>query len=130
MAKSNDPENTVLDAIYGSTTLYATTYIALLVTDPTDADVGTEVSGSGYARLLVAQNATNWPNASGGTKSNGVDFTFAAATGAWTTGNYIGIYSASIGGTLLHHGALDSAISIADTDVAVIQTGALDITES
>ena len=130
MAKSNALENIVLDAIYGSTTLFATTYIALLVTDPTDADSGTEVTGSGYARLLVAQNATNWPNASGGLKSNGVDFTFAAATGGWTTGNYIGVYDSLTSGTLLHHGALDAALSISDTDVAVIKAGALDITES
>lgn len=47
-----------------------------------------EITGSGYARLSILNNATNFPTATtlGGvtTKKNGVDFSFAAATGTWT----------------------------------------------
>jgi hypothetical protein len=40
-------------------------------------------SGTGYAPLSRTNNATNWPNASGRAKANGVALTWASPTGNW-----------------------------------------------
>jgi hypothetical protein len=83
---SDTYENNILDAILGQGfTKDATVYVALCTSAPADNAVGTEPSGNGYARVAVTNNATNWPNAPGGSKSNGVAITFPTATGSWGT---------------------------------------------
>lgn len=86
-------EPKLLDAfagnLYASTAgIPATLYVALFNVAPTDTTFGTEVSGTGYARVAMAQNATNWPAASAANgKRNGIDVVFPTATGNWTTAN-------------------------------------------
>lgn len=84
--------NETLDAWLGSTALGpSTVYLAILTAAPTSAGGGTEVSASGYARVAVTNNSTNFPAATGKTKNNGTvaDFGVAAADygnviwGAW-----------------------------------------------
>lgn len=83
---SNAYENNILDAILGQGfTKDVTVYAALCTATPSDSATGTEVSGSNYSRVAITNNATNWPNASGGSKSNGVAITFPTASGAWGT---------------------------------------------
>lgn len=131
MSKSNALENSVLDHILGGPdyTRLATVYVALYNTDPTDADTGTEVTGTSYARVAVTNNATNWPAASGGSKSNGTAITFPTAGGTWTQANYFGIRSASSGGVLLYSGALTTAKTATSGDTISFAVGALTITE-
>ncbi len=43
------------------------------------------MSSGGYAPVSITNNSTNWPDATGGQKTNGTAFTFAASSGAWSS---------------------------------------------
>ena len=107
-SKSDYLENKLLNHVLGGGdyTRPATVYVALYTAAPTDAGGGTEVSGGSYARVAVTNNATNWPAASGGQKSNGTAITFPAATASWGTVLAWGIFDAASGGNLLYYGTL------------------------
>lgn len=104
MSKSDYLESKVLDHLLGRTTYTApaTVYVALYTTAPTDAGGGTEVSGGGYARKAVTNDATNWPAASGGSKANGTAIAFPEATANWGTVVAWGLFDASSDGNLLY----------------------------
>ncbi len=122
-------ENKVLDHVFGATTYTppATLYMAATTSAPTDSAGGTEPSGNNYSRLAVTNNTTNFPNASGGAKSNGTVFTWATASGSW--GNIIGvdIYDASSGGNRLGYSDVAST-AIGANDALTIPAGDLDFT--
>jgi hypothetical protein len=125
--------NEILDQVWGASDYAepATLYIGLSTTTP--ADDGTNVSepaGSGYARVSVTNNLTEWPAASGGAKDNANAITFPQATGAWGTVTHVVIYDASTGGNLLAFGALTTSKSIENGDTAEFAAGDLDITLS
>jgi len=89
-------------------------YIALYTSDPTDADTGTEVSGGGYARVLVNPSGGGAPefnvavtDGDGKLVDKADSITFPTATAAWGTITQFGAKDAATGGNLLHHGALD-----------------------
>lgn len=108
-------ENKILDHVFGNTAFSApaTLYLALFTTLPNDAGSGgTEVSGGGYARKDITNNTTNFPNASGGVKSNGAAFTFSAATIPWGTIKGWGLYDASSAGNLIMKGLLRGAAQL------------------
>lgn len=113
-------DNAVLNEFFGGTNYVppATVHIGLSTTAPTKAsgNVSEPVGGS-YARVAVTNNATNFPNASGGVKNNGTVITFAEATASWGTVAHWLIYDASTGGNLLAYGALTASktIDIGDT---------------
>ena len=96
-------ENKVLDHLLGAVPFTApgTVYFALYTSAPSDAGGGTEVSGGGYSRVAVVNNATNWPAATAGTKRNGAVITFPEATAAWGSITAIGILDAATAGNLL-----------------------------
>ncbi|MFZ5805795.1 MAG: phage tail fiber protein [Verrucomicrobiota bacterium] len=132
-AKSDYLENKILDHTLGNTAYSApaTIYVALYTAAPNDAGGGTEVSGYAYARKSVTNNTTNWPNASGGSKSNGADIEFAAASGGnWGTVTHFALFDAATAGNMLYYGALTSSKTINDGDQARFATGALTITEA
>lgn len=106
--KSDYLENKLQDhTLRGQTfTPAATLYVALFTTAPTDAGGGTEVSGSGYARVAVVGNMTNWSgtqgagtttvsSGTGGQVTNNTAITFGLPAGAW--------------GTITHFALIDSA---------------------
>lgn len=103
MAGFTDPaENETLDAWFGSATLGpATWYIGLMTTAHADAGTGgTEVASSNnYSRIAVTNNATNFPAASGGAKSNGTVIRSAVSSGAWGTAVQLAFYEVASGGT-------------------------------
>ena len=89
-------------------------HIALYTSAPTDADTGTEVSGGGYARVLVNPSGGGAPefnvavtDGDGKLVDNADSITFPTATAAWGTITHFGAKDAATGGNLLHHGALD-----------------------
>lgn len=131
MSKSDYLENELLDHVLGGGdyTRPATVYIALYTAAPSDSGGGTECSGGSYARKSVTNDATNWPAASGGAKSNGVAITFVTATGSWGTVTHFGIFDASSGGNLLRWGALGTSKVIGNGDTAQFGIGELDVTE-
>jgi hypothetical protein len=124
-------EDELLDHVFGNAAYAApaTLYLALSTTDPTDDGSGiTEPGGGSYARLGVANNATNFPAASGGSKSNGTDFTFVTATASWGVIAYMAIFDAGAGGNMLAHASLTSSKTIDNGDTVIFETGNLTIT--
>ena len=95
-------------------------YVALYTSDPTDQDIGTEVSGGGYARQAV----TFGPPSSGSV-SNTADIVFPVATADWGTITHIGVRGAATAGNLLFRAALDVAKTINTGDQLKILAGQL-----
>lgn len=111
---SDYAELKVLDLILGGVafTPPATVYVALFTATPSDTGGGTEVTGGSYARAAVTNNATNWPAASAGSKSNGTTITFPTPTAGWGTVTSWGIFDAASAGNLLWWGALTASQTI------------------
>lgn len=124
-AMSNYLENALINAILRNTsyTSPATVYVGLYISDPTDANIGTEVSGGSYAREAVTFSAP-----SNGVSSNSVLIEFNQATANWGTVAYMGISDALTGGNLLFHGALTSSKVIENGDVFKFDASALSVT--
>lgn len=117
-------ENIMLDRLLGSGTP-ATVTVALYTAPPTDAGGGTEVTGGSYARVSVTNNATNWPAAAGGQKSNGTVITWPAATASWGTISHFAIFDST---TLMVWGAIGTAKLISSGETAQFNPGTLVIT--
>lgn len=134
--KGNYVAQAVLDAFLGKTapTLATTVYAAAFTALPTDAGGGTEVSGTGYARVALTNNATNFPNSTtpGGlaTKQNGTLINFGTAGGAWGTVVGIGFYDASTAGNLLYWGPLGVSVIVATSQQLQIAIGGVTVTEA
>ena len=124
-AMSDYLENEVLDHILGTGayTMPTTVYVGLSTGSFNDDNSGTELSGSGYARVSATFSV-----ASGGTTSNSGAIEFPAATGSWGTVSHFGIFDASSSGNLLIHGAFSASKAITTGDILRISVGDLDIT--
>jgi hypothetical protein len=122
---SNYLENALINATLRNTsyTSPTTVYVALYTSDPTDADSGTECSGTSYARQAVTFGAP-----SNGVSTNSAAVEFPQAGGSWGTITHIGIRDASTSGNLLYHTALDASKTIETGDVFKIATGSLSVT--
>lgn len=130
-SKSDYLENEILDHVLGGGdyTRPATVYVALFTVAPSDAGGGTEVTGGSYARVAVTNNATNFPAASGGAKSNGTEITFPEATADWGTVVAFAIFDANAAGNMLYWADLSASKTIQSGDTAKFAVGDLDITE-
>jgi hypothetical protein len=122
---SNYLENALVNATLRNTayTSPSTVYLALYTSDPTDADTGTEVSGTSYARQSITFGAP-----SNGASTNSAAIEFPQAGGSWGTVTHIGIRDASTAGNLLYHTPLDASKTIATGDVFRIAVGSLSVT--
>lgn len=143
MSDSDFLENKILDYVLGrtrwdatsATEVPATLYLALFTVTPTDAGGGTEVTTgawTNYARLAITNNSTNFPNASGGSKSNGVelDHGIAAIPGAAPSLVAAGLMDASSLGNLVKWCLLTGQpITIQNNDPVVWPIGSLDFTQ-
>lgn len=99
--------NKFLNYVFGGTSmsLTSTIYAALYTSMPTAGGGGTECSGSGYARVAVTCNTTNFPAASGQAISNATVIDFGTPTGSgWGTVVGGGWYDSATGGNLLYAG--------------------------
>lgn len=122
---SNYLENALINATLRNTsyTSPATVYLALYTSDPTDADTGTECSGSGYARQAITFGAP-----SNGVTTNSSAIEYAQAGNSWGTITHIGIRDALTTGNLLYHSPLDASKTIATGDVFRVAAGSLSVT--
>lgn len=118
--------NAELDALYGSGAP-ATIYCGLFTGAPAaNGTGGVEVSGvgTGYARQALANDATNFPPAVDGVKSNGAAIVWPAATGAGygtvTHGMY---FDALVAGNRFDWAALLTPRTINATDQFTIAAG-------
>jgi hypothetical protein len=117
---SNYWANVILDLVFGPSTrgvsgapasiaVPATVYVALFTDDADDAGGGTEVNtGWGYSRVAVPNDATHWPNAASGYKSNGVVVQFPEATGDWGEVISFAIYDDPTAGHSMVFGELNT----------------------
>lgn len=132
MSFADHLENELLDHVFGGADYVrpATLYIGLSTTTITDAGGNiTEPSGNGYARVAVTNNSTNFPAASGGSKSNGTPITFPAATGAgWGTITDYFIADAAAEGNILAYTALTEPQAVAAGETVNFAVGAMSIT--
>jgi len=122
---SNYLENALINVTLRATAYTAptTVYVALYTTDPTDADTGTECSGTSYVRQAVTFGAP-----SNGVSTNSAAIEFPQAGGAWGTITHIGIRDALTVGNLLYHTPLDASKTIATGDVFRIASSSLSVT--
>lgn len=89
-----------------------TVYAALYTTDPTVADVGTEVTGTGYARVAVTFGAP-----SGGSGSDTAEVAFGTVGTTWGTIGWVGMRDAASGGNLILFGPLSAPVTPAIGEV-------------
>lgn len=131
MGHSDHLENSLLNHWLGGPDYVrpATLYFALFTAAPTDAGGGQEVAGGSYARAAVTNNATNFPAAVAGSKSNATAITFAQATGAWGSIVAVAIFDALSGGNMLEWALLASPKTIANGDQFSFAVGDLTFTE-
>lgn len=124
----------LLDHVFGNAAYSApgTLHIALFTVAPSDSGGGTEV-GTGtwtnYARVAVTNNATNFPAASGGLKSNGTAISWGVATASGpVTVVAVGIFDAASSGNLLAWADLATSKTVNNGDTPSFAIGELDIT--
>jgi len=131
MTASNFLELEVLDHVLGGADYVrpATVYISLHTADPGETGANEVASAKGYAREPVTNNATNWPAAAAGSKSNGTVITMDTPIGAgWGLVTYFGIWDALSAGNNLFGGLLTVAKTINAGDLVQFGVGELDIT--
>ncbi len=128
-------EDDLLDGVLGGPdyTLLGTVFCGLqtAITGLEAGDTDAEVADAGaYARVSITNDATNWPAAAAGAKSNGTAITFPTATVAWGTVTHAFI---SIGGThdandVIMFGALAVSKSVDIDDTPEFAIGDFDVT--
>lgn len=125
MPFSNYLGNAILNAALRNTTYTspATAYLALYTSDPTAADVGTEVSGGSYARQSIAFDA-----ASAKVTQNASLVTFPQASGSWGTITHFGIRDALTSGNLLFYAAFSVSKTITTADQLLINDSDISVT--
>lgn len=123
-AMSDYLENEILDHILGTGayTMPSTVYVGLSTGSFADDNSGTELTGSGYARVSASFGA-----AASGTASNDAAVEFPAATGSWGVVSHFGVFDASSSGNLLIHGAFSASKTITTGDILRVSVGDLDI---
>jgi hypothetical protein len=134
-------ENKVIDAILRAQSLGApaTWYVALFTSAPTDAAVGTEVSGNNYSRASLAASLANWAgtqaaasttasSGTGGQSSNNAAITFATPSGSWGTVTHWGLFDASTSGNMWIYAPLTVSKTINTSDSVSFAIGALTVT--
>lgn len=106
-----------------SFTMPTNTYLALMTTDPTVANTGTEVVGGSYSRKLIS-----WGTEANGNVPNNslLSFTNMPAT----TVTHWAIYDASTSGNLLYFGKFEIPIVRTAGQTLDIVSGNLSVSES
>lgn len=127
--KSNTQISLILNAEFNATaysspaTLYAAIWTSTLNAASTGATSG-ECSYTGYARVAITANTTNFPaSAAGSAITNGVAITFPANAGVLNTGTFFALLTAATLGTgnIIYWGSITStAINPGDTPQVAI----------
>lgn len=128
-------QNAILNEVAGGSNYAppATLYVGLWTVGLNDAATGStagEISGGGYARVAVTNNATNWPSASHGVKSNASKVTFPYATSEWGTVRTVAILDAATAGNILFFATPAPVVTVSALDTLVFQVGDLSLSLS
>lgn len=130
MSKASDwLETAVLNHFFRgvSTPAPAQVFLALYISDPTDADIGTEVQGGGYLRPQVTFTAPAQVDGRG-LIQNGAEVRFPIATANWGNISHFGIRTAATGGNLLAYAPIQTPRLIESGDEAVFRVNTLSVT--
>lgn len=120
--------NASLDLTYGDGSP-ATLYFALFTASPSpDGTGGTEVTGGSYARKAVTNNATEFPAASGGVKSNANPIAWATATANWGIVTDLVVTDALSAGNRYDFGPLTAARTVNNGDTFSIAATQFEVT--
>jgi hypothetical protein len=124
MSASNYLENALLNATLAnvSYTTPATVYTALYSVAPTDSTSGTELSGSGYARVSTAFSVSS------GVATNTGNVTFGPASADWVTAVAWSIADASTSGNILYYGPLSTAQTVLNGNSLTFGIGNVSVT--
>jgi hypothetical protein len=141
---SDYARNKILDQIFSNTApsfTLTTLYFALTTSSIASTDTGTTgntkepavaTQYGAYARASSTNNATNWPAASSGSKTNAAaTISFPTSTGgasAPVTVNSFFVADASTAGNSIAFGALGTAKSVNNGDTPSIAAGAATFT--
>jgi hypothetical protein len=110
----------------GTATRPTAWYVGLFTGAPSDTGGGTEVSGSGYARVATGTITVSGTDT---TATNSAAIEFAAASGGnWGTITHAAIFDASTSGNMLAWAPLTTSRIINDGDVFRIPASSLTIT--
>lgn len=132
--KSNDWISKFLNATFNqaSISFVATLYMAIWTSTLNAASTGStagEASYSGYARVGVVCNTTNFPTSSGGAAiTNGTAITFPPNGGSLQTGTFFAITDAATNGNIKYWGSIAST-AINPGDTPQVAPSALTVTE-
>lgn len=123
---SDYQRNRIIDAVHrGQAITWPTdTYIALATTIPSASTPGTEVTGSGYARVEMPADMDTWSGTQGagtttastgttGVTSNNIEIDFGTAAAAWGTVGWWMEFDAPTGGNMLAFGTIVDALGVA-----------------
>lgn len=127
MSASNNFENQILDAAFGSGTLTkpANVYVALYSVAPTDSTSGTELTGNGYARQVVS-----FGSASSGTIASSGNVTFTAnASSTWSTAVAVALCDASTAGNIMVFGNLSPTRTIKNSETINFTVGNISVSQ-
>jgi len=122
--------NRVLDYNFGGTsyTVPSTLFFGLSTTTiQIDGSGATEPSGGSYARVSLANNKTNWGNASNASLTNAAAVQFTESTASWGTITYVGIWDASSSGNVWWVDALSPARSVSSATTVLFAIGAITV---
>ena len=124
MSASNYLENALLNATLAnvSYTTPATVYTALYSVTPTDSTSGTELSGSGYARVSTAFSVSS------GVATNTGNVTFGPASADWVTAVAWSIADAASAGNILYYGPLSTAQTVLNGNSLTFGIGNVSVT--
>jgi hypothetical protein len=124
MSASNYLENALLNATLAnvSYTTPTTVYTALYSVTPTDSSAGTELSGSGYARVSTAFSVSS------GVATNTGNVTFGPASADWVTAVAWSIADAASAGNILYYGPLSTAQTVLNGNSLTFGIGNVSVT--
>ena len=124
MSASNYLENALLNATLAnvSYTTPATVYTALYSVAPTDSTSGTELAGSGYARVSTAFSVSS------GVATNTGNVTFGPASADWVTAVAWSIADAASAGNILYYGPLSTAQTVLNGNSLTFGIGNVSVT--
>ena len=127
-AKSNYAERITLDWLLGGSNPSRPSgrWAALFTSDPTDSDIGNELSGGSYERVAATFNAAQ-TNSGVTTSTTTLDLNWTNMPTAVVT--HVGIYTESTGGELIYHGPLNDSKTLTTGDNFTINAGNLTVTE-
>lgn len=117
----------MLDRVYGANGAnYPTNwYLGYGTGTPTDTSPGTEVSGNGYSRVVIANNVTSFPATTTQIKTNGSDLAFPIASAQQGQITTVVFWDAPSGGNPWLWFPLTSSMLVATNKGLVIPASAL-----